>query len=184
MITSRKELRFFLCEDAKRNDVRSGGLLYLAHLFVGSENYHVYRYLKCLRYCEFHYNTNHRIRYILYKIKLGRLGLKYGIRIPINVCGYGLRIMHIAGGGGVLLNASKIGNYCGFNSGVLLGNKDDTEAKPIIGDNVAFAPGSKAFGRITIGDNVFVAFNAVVTKDVPSNCVVAGVPAKVIKQRL
>lgn len=37
-------------------------------------------------------------------------------------------------------------------------------------------------GGVVIGDNVVVAAGAVVTKDVPSNCVVAGIPAKVIKQ--
>jgi acetyltransferase-like isoleucine patch superfamily enzyme len=34
---------------------------------------------------------------------------------------------------------------------------------------------------VTIGDNTVVAAGAVVTKDVPENMVVAGVPAKVIK---
>ena len=35
---------------------------------------------------------------------------------------------------------------------------------------------------MTIGDNVIVAAGAVVTKDVPDNCVVAGVPAQKIKE--
>ena len=35
---------------------------------------------------------------------------------------------------------------------------------------------------LTIGNNVVVAAGAVVTKDVPDNCVVGGVPAKVIKE--
>lgn len=41
---------------------------------------------------------------------------------------------------------------------------------------------SKVLGGITIGNNVVVAPNAVVVKDVPDNCVVAGVPAKVIRK--
>lgn len=44
-----------------------------------------------------------------------------------------------------------------------------------IGGNVTILPG------VTIGNNVVVAAGAVVTKDVPDNCVVGGVPAKVIK---
>lgn len=44
-----------------------------------------------------------------------------------------------------------------------------------IGGNVTILPG------VTIGNNVVVAAGAVVTKDIPDNCVVAGVPAKMIK---
>ena len=81
-----------------------------------------------------------------------------------------------------MLNVEKVGNYCGFNSGVLLGDNGNN-AIPTIGDHVAFAPGSKAFGKIVIGNNVFVAPNAVVTKDVPDNAIVGGVPAKIIKYK-
>ena len=55
-------------------------------------------------------------------------------------------------------------------------------AKPIrigndvwIGGNVTILPG------VTIGNNVVVAAGAVVTKDVPDNNLVGGVPAKKIK---
>lgn len=55
-------------------------------------------------------------------------------------------------------------------------------AKPVhisndvwIGGNVTILPG------VTIGNNVVVAAGAVVTKDVPDNCVVGGVPAKWLK---
>ena len=44
-----------------------------------------------------------------------------------------------------------------------------------IGANATILPG------VTIGENSVVAAGAVVTKDVPTNTVVAGVPAKVIK---
>lgn len=48
--------------------------------------------------------------------------------------------------------------------------------KCFIGSNAIIMPG------VTIGDEVIVGSGAVVTKDVPSNCIVAGNPAKVIKQ--
>jgi maltose O-acetyltransferase len=35
---------------------------------------------------------------------------------------------------------------------------------------------------VELGDNVVVGANAVVTKSFPSNVIIAGVPAKVIKQ--
>ena len=44
-----------------------------------------------------------------------------------------------------------------------------------IGGNVTILPG------VTIGNNVVVAAGAVVTKDIPDNCIIGGVPAKVIK---
>ncbi len=44
-----------------------------------------------------------------------------------------------------------------------------------IGMNVTILPG------VTIGENAVVAAGAVITKDVPDNAVVAGVPAKTIK---
>ena len=83
--------------------------------------------------------------------------------------------------GGVLLNVCKIGNYCGVNAGVLIGNNRGNENRPVIGDYVAFGPGSKAFGKIKIGNHVFVAPNAVVVKDVPDSVIVGGIPAKVLK---
>ena len=46
-----------------------------------------------------------------------------------------------------------------------------------IGDNVFIREG------VNIGNNVIIGANSVVTKDVPANTVVAGVPAKIIKAR-
>ena len=80
------------------------------------------------------------------------------------------------------MNAHKVGNYCGFNSGVVIGNKGK-DVCPVIGDYVAFGPGSKAFGNVRIEDNCFVAPNAVVTKDMPANSIIAGIPAKRIKEK-
>ena len=56
-------------------------------------------------------------------------------------------------------------------------------AKPVkigsdvwIGGNVTILPG------VAVGNNVVIAAGAVVTKDVPDNCVIGGVPAKIIKE--
>ncbi|CAH0529197.1 sugar O-acetyltransferase [Vibrio hippocampi] len=51
-----------------------------------------------------------------------------------------------------------------------------------IGNDVWLGAGVTVLSDVTIGDNVVVAAGAVVTKDVAANCVVAGVPAKVIRQ--
>lgn len=52
-----------------------------------------------------------------------------------------------------------------------------------IGDNVKLSTGSMVIGKVTIGNNCVVAPNAVVTKSEPDNCIVGGVPAKIIKFR-
>lgn len=52
----------------------------------------------------------------------------------------------------------------------------------VIGKNVWIGDKATILPNVTIGDGVVVAANAVVTKDVPAYSVVAGCPAKVIKQ--
>ena len=56
-------------------------------------------------------------------------------------------------------------------------------AKPVtIGNDVWIGANCTILPGVTIGNNVVVAAGAVVTKDVPDNCVVGGVPAKIIKE--
>ena len=50
-----------------------------------------------------------------------------------------------------------------------------------IGNNVWIGDKVTILGDVHIGDNVIVAANAVVTKDVPDNSIVAGVPATVVR---
>lgn len=52
---------------------------------------------------------------------------------------------------------------------------------PVIGNNVYIAKGAIVIGGITIGNNVTIGANAVVTKPIPDNAIVAGVPAKIIR---
>jgi serine O-acetyltransferase len=79
------------------------------------------------------------------------------------------------------VGAYRIGKNCSVNQLAVIGWTDRTRG-PILGDNVSVKAGAKILGPITIGDNVTVGANAVVTKDVPSNCVVAGVPARIIRR--
>lgn len=53
-----------------------------------------------------------------------------------------------------------------------------------IGENCFIAMGAIILPGVTIGNQVIVGAGSIVTKDVPSNCVVAGNPAKIIRKNI
>jgi acetyltransferase-like isoleucine patch superfamily enzyme len=53
----------------------------------------------------------------------------------------------------------------------------------VVGSNVWIGYGACILRGVQVGDNSIVGTNSVVTKDVPANAVVAGIPAKVIRMR-
>ncbi len=54
----------------------------------------------------------------------------------------------------------------------------------VIGDDVWIGANAVVLPNVSIGRHCVIAAGAVVTKDVPDGCVVAGVPAKIIKRLL
>ena len=52
-----------------------------------------------------------------------------------------------------------------------------------VGNNVWIGYGAAILRGVTIGDNAIIGTNSVVTRDVPANAVVGGVPARVIRMR-
>ena len=52
-----------------------------------------------------------------------------------------------------------------------------------VGNNVWIGYGACILRGVTVGDNAVIGTNAVVTKDVPDNAVVGGVPARIIRMR-
>lgn len=97
---------------------------------------------------------------------------------------------------GVLLNARttiQIGAYVHISPRVIIntgalhylekGKKRLHTASPvIIEDGVWIGSGAIINPGVTIGENSVIGAGAVVTKDIPANCVAVGVPAKIIKQ--
>jgi serine O-acetyltransferase len=145
----------------------------------------VVNYLIALRNYEYSINVLKnqsivgRIKFLLAKIKYHRLGVKLGLRVNPNVSGPGLRVPHL--GGGIIVGADSMGMNCTVGMGVVIGTKTGTSKRPKVGNNVELAVGCKVIGDVTIGDNVIVAPNSVVVKDVPDNAVVSGIPAKILK---
>lgn len=96
----------------------------------------------------------------------------------------GKRFVIDHGHGVVIGETAEIGDDVLIYQGVTLGGtgKDTGKRHPTIGNNVMISAGAKVLGPLTVGDNSRVAAGAVVLENVPANCTVVGVPARVVKQ--
>jgi len=85
----------------------------------------------------------------------------------------------------VIHQDTQIGELCTISQDVTIGTGGRGEKKgvPVLGDRVYIAPGARAFGALTIGSDVAVGANAVVTKSLPPKAVAVGIPAKVISEK-
>lgn len=79
-----------------------------------------------------------------------------------------------------ILTAQRIGKNFSCMQLTTLGKNHG--GNPVIGDNVSLGANVTIIGPINIGNNVTVGAGSVVVKDIPNNCVVAGVPARIIKR--
>lgn len=103
-----------------------------------------------------------------------------GENVFINAC------CHFQDHGGVTLgDGCQIGHnvvFATFNHGLEPENRRFTYPAPIVlGRNVWVGSNATILQGVTIGDNSVVAAGAVVTRDVPADTIVGGVPARVIK---
>ena len=66
----------------------------------------------------------------------------------------------------------------GISPSISSDNQRQVKRHPTLKDNVVIGSGAQVLGPITVGENAKVGANAVVTKDVPANAVMVGIPAK------
>lgn len=110
--------------------------------------------------------------------------LIYNSKVPYTAeIGKGTKLNY--GGIGVVIHAKcVIGSGCTIGQQVTLGGGNNRyDGVPRLGNNVYVAKGAAIIGGIDIGDNVTVGINAVVTKPVPPNAIVAGVPARILRYK-
>ena len=66
----------------------------------------------------------------------------------------------------------------GISPSINSDNQRQVKRHPTLKDNVVIGSGAQVLGPLTVGENAKVGANAVVTKDVPANAVMVGIPAK------
>lgn len=125
----------------------------------------------------------HHLKFLA-KIGQGLMYLFYNCYIPYTAdIGKNCKIAYK--GMAVVIHArAKIGDNCVIGTCVTIGGQKKQYEVPTIGNNCYIASGAKIFGPIKIGDNCFIGANSVVTRDVPPNCLVSGIPGKVIKDNI
>lgn len=104
-----------------------------------------------------------------------------GENVFINAC------CHFQDHGGVTLgDGCQIGHnvvFATLNHGLEPADRGTTYPAPImLGRNVWVGSNATILQGVTIGDNAVVAAGAVVSRDVPANTIVGGVPARIIKR--
>lgn len=110
--------------------------------------------------------------------------IKYGYEIaPECVIGPGLRLVHR---GGVCINpAAVIGANVTLFHGVTIGStrRGKLKGSPIIGNRVWIGSNASIVGKIVIGDDVLIAPNSYVNKDVPSHSICLGNPMIILSRK-
>lgn len=102
-------------------------------------------------------------------------------KTEINPKGHIGNSIFIPNTGNIVIGAEHIGDNCTIENAVTIGLGRFGNS-PHIGDNVYVGSGSIIYGDITVGSNVRIAPNSVVASKIPSNCSVAGNPARVLPQ--
>ena len=134
--------------------------------------------------------TIHRIGHWCYERRIpvipqlayGLIFLLYRAVIPMSVeFGEGTELAY--GGLGVVLHErTKLGRYVAIGHDVTIGGRSRRWGVPVIGDRCVIGAGAKLLGPISIGEGSVIGANALVLDDVPAHSVMAGMPARVVRE--
>jgi serine O-acetyltransferase len=102
---------------------------------------------------------------------------------PAAVVGRAIFLDH--GTGFVVGETASIGDSVSILHGVTLGGtgNETGDRHPIIESGVLLGAHAIVLGRVRVGSGAKVAAGSVVLEDVPPNCTVAGVPARIVRRR-
>lgn len=170
MIATKKELAYYLeCDRLALGRKRKNPP------FFGDE---IWKYQICMRKLDYYGSNENKLLKSYYRLKYHRLSLKLGFTIPCDIAGPGLALVHY--GTIVIAKNCKIGKNCRIHAGVNIGANAGGSGAATIGDNCYIGPGAKIIGEVMIGSGSVIGANAVVTRNVPENVTVGGVPAVII----
>ena len=95
----------------------------------------------------------------------------------------GKRLFIDHGSGVIIGETTVIGDNVTLYQGVTLGGtgKEQGKRHPTLEDNVMVSAGAKILGSFTIGENSKIGAGSVVLEEVPPNCMVVGVPGRIVR---
>lgn len=180
-ITSKKELAFYLKADYMmgRGKWKPTFITRVKELFFPD---YIHRYLVYMRKACYYSNFSSKslggVKYVYYKWRFRRLGLRLGFSLGYKSFGYGLVIPHY--GTIVVGEDNRCGNYCVLHTSICISGE---KGGKLIGDALYASSGCRINKPITLGNNVQICSNSVVNNSFEDNNVVlGGMPAVIKKQ--
>lgn len=173
-----KECRDFIWADAYRytGNYKWSSFMRLYFVTIG------FRYTVWMRLCTYLMTRKSLIfLYYLSLFRLKHLSYKSGIQISWKTkIGKGFYIGHF--GTIVVSPLAVLGENVNVSQGCCIGaaNRGRRKGAATIGSSVYLGPGSKIVGSVSIGNNVCIGANAVVTEDLPDGAVGGGIPCKIL----
>jgi len=118
---------------------------------------------------------------VAYKFLNKAVEITTGISVPASASiGPGFYIGHF---GAIIVHPRAVmGAGCSIGQGVTIGTQGLGKGDvPVLGDRVYVGAGAKVLGAVTVGDDVAIGANSVVTRDLPSGVTAVGAPARPVQ---